>query len=42
MGICKGRTSLCHAQINGQVEGSHQMLMHVIGKLSKDQKVGLA
>ena len=39
MGIWKVRTSPYHAQTNGQVEQAHQMLMHMIGKLSKDQKV---
>ena len=38
MGIWKVRTSPYHAQANGQVEQAHQMLMHMIGKLSKDQK----
>ena len=36
MGIQKVRTSPYHAQTNGQVEWAHQMLMHTIGKLSKD------
>ena len=27
-----------HAQTNGQFEQAHQMLMHMIGELSKDQK----
>ena len=40
MGIWKIRTSPYHAQTNGQVEWPHQMLMHMIGKLSKDQKAG--
>ena len=39
MGIQKVRTSPYHAQTNGQVECTHQMLMHMIGKLSKDWKV---
>ena len=38
MGIRKVRTSPYHAQTNGQVEQAHQMLRHMIGKLSKDQK----
>ena len=38
MGIWKVRTSPYHAQTNGQVEWAHQMLMHMIGKLSKDWK----
>ena len=38
MGIWKVRTSPYHAQTNGQVEGAHQTLMHMIGKLRKDQK----
>ena len=29
-------------QTNGQVEQAHQMLMCMIGKLSKDWKAGLA
>ena len=41
MGIWKVRTSPYHAQTNGQVEGAHQTLMHMIGKLSKDQKADL-
>ena len=36
MGKQKVRTSPYHAQTNGQVEGAHQTLMHMIGKLSKD------
>ena len=39
MGIQKVRTLPYHAQTNGQVEWAHQMLIHMIGKLSKDQKV---
>ena len=39
MGIQKVRTSPYHAQKNGQVQQSHQMLMCMIGKLSKDWKV---
>ena len=31
-------TSPYHAQTNGQVEWAHQILMHMIGKLSKDWK----
>ena len=38
MGIWKVRISTYHAQTNGQVEQAHQMLMHMIGKLSRDQK----
>ena len=38
MGIWKARTSPCHAQTNRQVEWAHQMLMQMIGKLSRDQK----
>ena len=39
MDIWKVRSSPYHAQTNGQVEQAHQMLMYMIGKLSKDQKV---
>ena len=39
MGIQKVRTSPCHTQTNRQVERAHQTLMHMIGKLSRDQKV---
>ena len=39
MDIQKVRISPYHAQTNGQVEQAHQMLMHMIGKLSKDWKV---
>ena len=38
LGIQKVRTSPYHAQTNGQVEQAHQMLMHMIGKLSRDLK----
>ena len=38
MGIWKVCTSPYHAQNNRQVEWAPQMLMHMIGKLSKDQK----
>ena len=38
MGIWKVRTSPYHAHTNGQVEWTHQMLLCMIGKLSKDQK----
>ena len=39
MGIQKVWTPPYHTQTNGQVEQAHQTLMHMIGKLSKDQKV---
>ena len=39
IGIWKVRSSPYHAQTNGQVEQDHQMLMLMIGKLSKDHKV---
>ena len=38
MSIWKVRTSPYHAQTNSQVEWAHKMLMHMIGKLSKDWK----
>ena len=38
MGIKKVKTSPYHAQINSQVDQACQMLMHMIGKLSKDWK----
>ena len=38
MSIWKARTLPCHAQTNGQVEQPHQLMMHLIGKLSKDWK----
>ena len=38
MGIWKVRISPYHAETKGQVEQAYQMLMHMIGKLSKDQK----
>ena len=38
MGIRKVRTFPYHAQTNGQIEQAHQMLMCMIGKLSKDLK----
>ena len=41
MGIQKVRTSPYHAQTNGQVEWAHQICMHMIRKLSKDQKADL-
>ena len=37
-GIRKCRTTAYHAQCNGQVECFHQMLFHMIGKLSHDKK----
>ena len=39
MGIWKVRASPYHAQANGQVEWAHQMLMNMIGKLNRDQKL---
>ena len=39
MGIWKVRTSPYHGQTNGQIEWADHMLMCMIGKLSKDQKV---
>ena len=39
MSIWKFRTSHYHAQTNGQVVWAHQMLLQMIGKLSKDWKV---
>ena len=39
IGLQKVRTLPYHAQANGQVEWAHQMLMHIIGQLSKDQKL---
>ena len=38
IGIWKARTLPYHAQTNGQVEQVHGTHMHMIGKLSKDQK----
>ena len=38
MGIWKVWTSPYHTPTNGQVAWAHQMLMHMIGKLSKDQR----
>ena len=38
MGKSKVMTSPYHAQTNGLVEWAHQMLMHMVGKLSKDWK----
>ena len=38
MAIWKVRTLPYLAETNGQVEWAHQTLMHMIGKLSKDQK----
>ena len=37
-GIQKCRTTSYHAQCNGQVEHFHQMLFHMLGKLTKDKK----
>ena len=37
-GIQKCRTTAYHAQCNRQVEHFHQMLFHMIGKLSRDKK----
>ena len=37
-GIQKCRTTAYHAQCNGQVKHFHQMLFHMIGKLSCDKK----
>ena len=37
-GIQKCRTTAYHAQCNGQLEHVHQMLFHMIGKLSCDKK----
>ena len=37
-GIQKCRTTAYHVQCNGQVEHFHQMLFHMIGKLSCDKK----
>ena len=37
-GVQKCRTMAYHAQCNGQVEHFHQMLFHMIGKLSCDKK----
>ena len=37
-GIQKCRTTAYHAQCNGQVEHFHQMLFHMIGKLSHDKQ----
>ena len=37
-GIQKCRTTAYHAQCNRQVEHFHQMLFHMIGKLSHDKK----
>ena len=39
MGIQKVRTSTYHDQANGHVDQVLQMLMHMIGKLSKDWNV---
>ena len=38
IGIWKISTSPYHAQINGQVEQADEMLIHMIGKLNKDQR----
>ena len=37
-GIQKCRTTTYHLQCNGQVEGFHQMLFRMIGKLASDKK----
>ena len=37
-GVQKLRTSLYHAQTNGQVERMNQMIIHMIGKLEEDRK----
>ena len=37
-GIQKCQTTAYHAQYNGQVEHFHQILFHMIGKLSHDKK----
>ena len=42
IGIQKVRTSLYHPQTNRQVEQAHQILMGIIGKLSKGQKADWA
>ena len=39
MGTWEVRTSPYHTQTNRQVEQAHQMLMHMLGKLSNKQKV---
>ena len=39
VGIQKVWTLPYHAQTSGQVEQAHQMLMHMKGKLGRDQKV---
>ena len=41
MGIWKVWTSPYHTQTNRQVEWAHQMLMHMMKKLSRDQKADL-
>ena len=41
MGIWKVRTLPYHAQTNGQGEWAYQLLMHMIGKLGKNQKADL-
>ena len=38
LGIKWLQTTLYHPQTNGLVERSHQMIMHMIGKLEKDEK----
>ena len=37
-GIQRCRTTVYHTQCNGQVEGFHQMLFRMIGKLALDKK----
>ena len=39
LGVHHCRTTPYHVQVNGQVERLHQMLMRMIGKLDKDQKL---
>ena len=39
MGIWKFKTSPYYAQTNAQVEWAHEILICMVGKLNKDQKV---